>query len=46
MFGGYRVAPEHNSETNDKFFGNVAKCKISEKRHHTNDDCVQGHKQY
>jgi hypothetical protein len=47
MFGGgvYRVAPEHNSETN-KFFGSMAKSKISEERHDTNDDFVQGHKQY
>jgi hypothetical protein len=42
--GGYRVAPGHNSETTGQFFGNVAKSsKISEERHHTNDDCVHGH---
>ena len=43
MFQEYRVAPDHNSETNDQFFGNVAKSKISGERHHTNADCVQGH---
>jgi hypothetical protein len=37
----HREAPEHNSETTDQFFGNVAKSKISGERHHTNADCDQ-----
>jgi hypothetical protein len=42
MLRQHRVALQHNPETTEQFYGNVAKSKISGKLHNTKADCVQG----